>query len=242
MNKSFSFTRWSLKLSLLATLAAVLAVLGHRLSILDFQPALLGLAGSTLIGSLAILLGLIGIFKAVRAKKPEIAAMLAGPTLGFLVVMPVFMAVLTGAGAPRIHDITTDLEHPPEFVAIKELRTPAHNALDRLVPRNLAALQEESYPDLSPVLIDRPFDQAFEQVVALVKKRSWEVIAVSAEEGRIEATDTTPIMGFKDDIVIRLQAMGSRTRVDIRSASRVGESDLGVNAARIRLFLTDLGK
>lgn len=156
--------------------------------------------------------------------------------------MPMLMTVMAGAGVPRIHDISTDLEHPPEFVAIKALRTAAHNSLDRLEPGNLAALQKESYSDLGPVLMGRPFYQVFEQVIRLVKERGWEVAAVSAEAGRIEATDTTLIMGFKDDVVIRVQEAGSRTLVDMRSASRAGESDLGVNAARIRLFLADLGK
>lgn len=242
MNKPFDCTRWSLKLSLFAALIAALAVLGHRSALIDFQPALLGLAGSILTGLLAIVIGLTGTLRAIKAKESEIVSTLAGSTLSFLVVMPMLMTVMAGAGVPRIHDISTDLEHPPEFVAIKALRTAAHNSLDRLELDNLAALQKESYPDLGPVLMGRPFYQVFEQVIRLVKERGWEVAAVSAEAGRIEATDTTLIMGFKDDVVIRVQAVGSRTLVDMRSASRVGESDLGVNAARIRLFLADLGK
>lgn len=242
MKKSFGFTRWSLRLSLFAALMAALVVLGHRSALIDFQPALLGLAGSALTGLLAIVLGLTGTLRAIKAKESEIASTLAGSTLSFLVVMPMLMTVMAGAGVPRIHDISTDLEHPPEFVAIKALRTAAHNSLDRLEPDNLAALQKEGYSDLGPVLMGRPFYQVFEQVIRLVKERGWEVAAVSAEDGRIEATDTTLIMGFKDDVVIRVQEVGSRTLVDMRSASRVGESDLGVNAARIRLFLADLGK
>ena len=241
MNKPFDFTHWSFKFSLLAVLIGALAVLGYRLNVVDFQPALWGLIVSTFIGLLAIVLGSIGTLRAIKAKRPEtIASTMAGSTLGILVVMPVFLTVLGGAGAPRIHDITTDLENPPEFVAIKAIRTPEHNSLDRLKPENLALLQQEGYPDLGSVWINRPFAQVFEQAIALVKKRGWEIAAVSAANGRIEATDTTPIMGFKDDIVIRMQEMGNRTRVDMRSVSRVGESDLGVNAKRIRLFLTDL--
>ena len=167
---------------------------------------------------------------------------MAGSTLGFLVVAPVFATALTGAGVPQIHDITTDLQHPPEFVAVKTLRTSAHNSLNRLKPENLAALQQEGYPDLGPLWINRSVDQVFDQAIGLVKKRGWEIAAIAADEGRIEATDTTPIMGFKDDIVIRVQMLGDRTRVDMRSASRVGKSDLGVNAARIRHFLHDLNK
>lgn len=241
MNKPFGFTSWSLKLSLSAALILALVVIGYRLTIIDFQPAVLGLAGGALAGLLAVFLGLIGTFNAIKGKEAEIASTMAGSTLGFLVVMPILLTVSASIGVPPIHDITTDLKYPPEFVVIKALRTTAHNSLDRLEPQNLASLQEEGYPELGPVLIDRPSDQVFEQAVALVKKRGWQVAAVAAEEGRIEATDTTRIMGFKDDVVIRVKAMGSRTRVDMRSVSRVGESDLGVNAARIRLFLVDLG-
>ena len=242
MNKPFDFTRWSLRISLFSLLAAGFAVFGLRFSIIDFQPALLGIAGTTLAGLLAIVFGLIGTLRAIKAKETNIASTLAGPALGFLVVMPVLMAIMAGAGAPRIHDITTDLAHPPEFVAIKALRAPAHNSLDRPEPENLAALQKAGYPDLAPLLISRPSDQVFEQAIALVKKRGWEIAVVSAANGRIEATDTTRIMGFKDDVVIRVQAAGNKTQVDMRSASRVGKGDLGMNAKRIRLFLTDLGK
>ncbi|WP_292992975.1 DUF1499 domain-containing protein [Nitrosomonas sp.] len=242
MKKPFEFTRWSLRISLFALLTAGLAILGLRLSIFDFQPALIGLAGTTLAGLLAIVLGLIGTLRAIKAKETRVVSTLSGSTLGFLVVAPVLMAIMAGAGAPRIHDITTDLTHPPEFVAIKALRTPAHNSLDRLEPENLAALQKAGYPDLAPLFIPRPSDQVFEQAVALVKKRGWEVAAVSAVNSRIEATDTTRIMGFKDDVIIRIQAAGNKTQVDMRSASRVGKGDLGMNAERIRLFLADLGK
>ncbi|SFE37521.1 DUF1499 domain-containing protein [Nitrosomonas sp. Nm166] len=243
MNKPFNFTHWSFKLSLFAALIAAFAVLGYRLSIVDFQPALWGLIVSTCIGLLATVLGSVGTLRAIKAKESEIiASTMAGSTLGLLVAMPVLLTALGGVGVPRIHDITTDLEHPPEFVAIKAIRTPEHNSLDRLKPENLALMQQEGYPDLGPAWINRPFAQVFEQAVVLVKKRGWDIAVVSAANGRIEATDTTPIMSFKDDIVIRVQEMGNRTRVDMRSVSRVGESDLGVNAKRIRLFLTDLGK
>ena len=190
------FTRWSFKLSLFAAFLAALAVLGHRLSMIDFQPALLGLVGSTVIGLLAIFIGLIGTFNAIKSRHPKITSTMAGSTLGFLVVAPVFATALTGVGVPQIHDITTDLQHPPEFVAVKALRTSAHNSLDRFKPENLTALQEEGYPDLGPIWINRSVDQVFEQAIGLVKKRGWEIVAIAADEGRIEATDTTFILGF----------------------------------------------
>lgn len=217
-----------------------LSVLGHRFAVIDFQPALAGIAIGVLIGLAAIVNGLIGTLHAIKAKQPEIVSTMAGSTLGFLVVTPFFVTLLSGAGAPQIHDITTDLEHPPEFVAIKPLRTAVHNSLDRLEPENLAALQKAGYPDLGPLLLDEPFDQVFNRTVALVRQRGWTIASASA--GRIEAISTTPVMGFKDDVAIRIQAEGNRTRIDMRSASRVGKSDLGANAARIRAFMADLDR
>lgn len=240
-NKS-DYTSRSLKFSWIAALMTALSVLGHRFAVIDFQPALFGIAIGVLIGLTAIVTGLIGTLHAIKAKQPEIVSTMAGSTLGFLVVTPFFVTLLSGARVPQIHDITTDLEHSPEFVAIKPLRTAAHNSLDRLEPENLAALQKAGYPDLGPLLLDRPFDQVFNQAVALVRQRGWIIASASASAGRIEAISTTPMMGFKDDVAIRIQAEGNRTRVDMRSASRVGKSDLGVNAARIRAFMADLDR
>ncbi len=240
MNKQFKFTDWSLRLSLFAAFTVVLGVLGHRFGLVNFQPALLGLAMGTMLAIGAIVLGLIGTWGAISEKKTDIASTTAGSTLGLLVVIPVLNAILSGIGTPLIHDITTDLEHPPEFVAIKTLRESTHNSLDRLEPQNLADVQKQSYPDLKTLVINRSTEDVFDLVVTLVKKRDWKVAVISAATGRIEATDATPMMGFKDDIVIRVQAMGNQTRVDMRSASRVGKGDLGVNANRIRFFFADL--
>lgn len=233
-------TSRSLKFSWIAALIIALSVLGHRFAVIDFQPALAGIAIGVLIGLTAIVTGLIGTLHAIKAKQSEIVSTMAGSTLGFLVVTPFFVTLLSGAGAPQIHDITTDLEHPPEFVAIKPLRIAAHNSLDRLEPENLADLQKAGYPDLGPLLLDEPFDQVFNRTVALVRQRGWTIASASA--GRIEAISTTPVMGFKDDVAIRIQTEGNRTRIDMRSASRVGKSDLGANAARIRAFMADLDR
>lgn len=240
--KSFDFSAWSLKLAVVAVGIAALSIIGYRLSLFDYQIALLGLAVTAFSSILAIVIGSIGTWRAKKANEPDITATLAGSTLGLLVVVPIFVHVVTGIGKPMIHDISTDLVNPPEFVAVKTLRDETHNSLDRSEPTNLAALQQESYPDLGPLIIEDSVDRVFKQAVEWVKKRGWEVIAISAANGRIEATDTTPIMGFKDDVVIRIQAEDDFTRVDMRSASRVGKGDLGTNAARIHNFLETLGQ
>ncbi len=233
-------TARSMRTAVLAATLALLAIICHRLGLIDYRAALLGLLLSAASGLFAIFFGAVGTWRAKQAKEPELAATLGGSTLALLIVVPLLATVLTGIGKPMIHDISTDLQNPPEFFAVPALRTTRDNSLDRSDPENLVDLQREHYPDLNTLFIDRPFEQVFDQAVALVKKRGWEIASVSAANGRIEATDTTLLMGFKDDVVIRIQTEGNRTRVDMRSVSRAGKGDLGVNAERIRSFLAAL--
>jgi uncharacterized protein (DUF1499 family) len=97
-------------------------------------------------------------------------------------------------------------------------------------------LQKKGYPDIGPSRLALPPDQAFARAEATVRSLGWEVVATAPADGRIEATDTTLLFGFKDDVVIRVRPDGAGSRVDIRSVSRVGRSDFGVNAKRVRKF------
>jgi uncharacterized protein (DUF1499 family) len=139
---------------------------------------------------------------------------------------------------PPIHDITTDLDNPPAFQDIVPLRADAPNSLDR--PPMLAQQQREGYPDLAPVTLSVPSDQAYNRALAVAQEMGWEIVGADQASGRIEATDTTRFFGFKDDVVVRLTPWGAGTRVDVRSVSRVGRSDVGTNARRIREFLDRL--
>jgi len=139
---------------------------------------------------------------------------------------------------PPIHDITTDLDKPPEFEAIVPLRADAPNTLDR--PPMLAAQQREGYPDLAPLTLSLPPERVFNRALDVAGRMGWEIVGSDQASGRIEATDTTRWFGFKDDIAVRVMPWGSGTRVDMRSVSRVGRSDVGTNARRIRDFLDEL--
>src|SRR5688572_3297898 len=139
---------------------------------------------------------------------------------------------------PPIHDITTDLENPPAFEAVVPLRADAPNSLDRSPA--LAAEQRKGYPDLAPVTLAIPGDQAFDRALAVAQANGWEIVTADKSKGRIEATDTTRWFGFKDDVVVRIMPWGSGTRVDVRSVSRVGRSDVGTNARRIERYLENL--
>jgi len=145
------------------------------------------------------------------------------------------LSLLGGGNYPPIHDITTDTADPPRFVAAPKQRGENSNSLD-IVAETLKA-QQEAYSDLDTLVTDASIENAFAQAKATAQALGWEIFHEDLNAGIIEATDTTAIMGFKDDIVIRLRTNERGTLVDLRSVSRVGVSDLGANAARIREFL-----
>ena len=137
---------------------------------------------------------------------------------------------------PPIHDISTDVVNPPEFVAALEQRGPDANPIK--VDADVINAQLAAYPEVKTLRSDLPLEEAFANAVAVAKDMRWEIIREDLNAGVIEAVDTTRIMNFKDDVAIRVTTDEQGTLVDLRSVSRVGQSDLGANAARIGDFLT----
>ncbi len=135
---------------------------------------------------------------------------------------------------PPIHDITTDLANPPQFVAVLPLRAKASNSAT--YDTAAAAQQRTGYPDIQPVMLPVDPGAAFHVALAAARDMGWAIVATDSSAGRIEATATTTWFGFKDDIVVRIQPDPKGSRVDVRSESRVGGSDVGTNAARIRAY------
>lgn len=137
---------------------------------------------------------------------------------------------------PPIHDISTDLVNPPEFVAIAALRANAPNKVE-YAGEETAQQQRKSYPDLSTQSYAKSSDVLFSTAQNAVHELGWELVNADKSQGIIEATDTTYWFGFKDDVVIRVRAVGETSVMDIRSKSRVGKSDLGKNAERIHALI-----
>ena len=104
----------------------------------------------------------------------------------------------------------------------------------------IAAQQRQAYPDVVPLVLESPADVAFGRALEAARGMGWEIVAADSSAGRIEATATTAWFGFKDDVVVRVTPEDGRSRVDVRSVSRVGMSDVGTNAARIRAYLARL--
>jgi len=151
-------------------------------------------------------------------------------------------AVVTRAGfsAPPIHDITTDTDNPPVFVAVLPLRQiDARNPPEYSGP-DTAAAQKQAFPDLQPLLITQPANVVFAAAKDVVLEKGWTLVDANEVEGRIEATAETGWVRFKDDVVIRIQPGRDQTRVDVRSTSRIGRGDMGANARRVRDYLSAL--
>ena len=153
------------------------------------------------------------------------ALLLFGAALHFIFDWPVM-----------IHDISTDLENPPQFEALLEMRKGASNPPEH-PGESVARIQRRKYPDIQPLLMQAPREQVFANALAVAKAMGWRIVSTDADRGRIEAVATTRLLRFKDDIVVRLSQPVEGVRVDVRSKSRIGRSDLGANARRIRDFL-----
>ena len=137
-----------------------------------------------------------------------------------------------------IHDVSTDVDDPPPFFALLDLRIKCKNGVYYSGLRG--ADHRQRYPDIVPAVFAQPPEKLFQTALAATNAMGWTIVAADESVGRIEATATTRLMRFKDDVVIRIRANDGGSRLDIRSASRVGSSDFGANAKRIRAFLIEL--
>lgn len=227
-----------------ATLVALFVVLGVLGLIYGYRFGVWGLGAIFSGFQIAVpLLGLGAVLAAAsagalvfrKAWLGAIAALAVAASSAGLGYLPIWMRG-EASKVPPIHDITTDTQDPPLFVAILPQRADAPNPPE--YDEGQTAQQLEAYPDISSLVMPVPMGEAYAIAMRAVKAEGLAIVAAVPGEGRIEATETVPLFGFKDDVVIRLRnAHGTATVVDIRSKSRVGRSDLGFNARRIRALL-----
>jgi hypothetical protein len=232
---------WSRRLALFALVMAALSISVVRSGLLEIEPALATFAAALIFAALAALLSFPAFVVIWRQGLSGLGSAISGLFLGLLLLAyPAYLGY-RASKVPVISDITTDPGNPPAFVALARQRPPG-----RLVYPGAAtaAKQLAAYPDIVPLLVNAPVKPTYDIALALVTKRKWRVADARPPAGRrdavIEATARTPIMGFRDDVVIRISADADGARVDVRSASRYGLSDLGANAARIRSLLEDI--
>ena len=227
-------------LVVLSALTLLAAPLGYRLGLLPLRTALLTVLrwGAYAAAAAAAVSTLALGFQLARPKSARRGVWLAAVSLllaGAMFSIPAGYRL--GPRKPPIHDITTDIDNPPPFVAVVPLNTPGRTDYEG---EAIAAQQRQAYPDLLPAMLDVPPAEAFERALAAVYQMRWQLVEADERAGRIEATDTTFWFGFKDDVVIRVRPSGGGSRIDVRSLSRVGGGDAGTNGARIREYVETL--
>jgi uncharacterized protein (DUF1499 family) len=223
-----------------AVLVMPVAGLAYRMGIASLPGALLeGMRWAAYLGIAAVVVSAVAMLLAYRrGMRRGVMLAAAGLVLGAVAVVIPLSWQNRARSVPPIHDITTDTADPPTFERVVALRANAPNTLD--YDPDVGMQQRQAYPDVVPVTLAIPPDAAFEHALATARDAGWEIVDADQEARRIEATDTTFWFGFKDDVVIRLRPSGEGTRVDVRSVSRVGRSDIGTNARRIRAYLESL--
>ena len=240
-----SLATWSRNLAIFSIVAVVVSILIVRFGFLEMKPALATFFGALACAGLSILVGLAA-FAAIwqngsRGMSRILLALLINAAI---LAYPAYL-VLQYRKLPPIHDITTDPIDPPRFEALARLRTGEGTNPAVYAGLYSAEQQRLAYPAIETVELEVPVQRAYDVTLALVTKRKWLVIDERPPQpprriGRIEAVARTPIMGFREDVSIRITPDGDDSRVDIRSASRYFDNDLGSNAARVTKLIDDI--
>jgi hypothetical protein len=254
-----SLAIWSRRIAFFSLAATLIAIIIVRSGALDIVPALSTLAGALVLACVAILLALgagISIWRNGSAGGRQAAtALLIGLVL---IAYPLYLGV-RARNLPAIYDITTDPIDPPQFDAIARLRPRDANPVT-YAGLYTAEQQHNAYADIEPDDTNSSAQEAYDAAMKVITKRKWRVVdahapqalppvptprnvaiqASPARDGIIEAVARTPILGFRDDVVVRVRATADGARIDVRSASRYGRHDLGSNAARVRNLIDDI--
>ena len=229
-------------LAIIALLGFPIALLLYRFGVVEFAQSfkLIGISG--LLAAVIFLVSLlVSIVK--RADRPIAKSANTAMIIALIPLLGLGSQALKGRSLPQIHNISTDVADPPAFNAVVALR--GENSNPHEYPaEQLAAVQQSAYPNIGTLNINQAPQAVFAKAVKLVEQMGWELVAADATALIIEATETTTLWQFKDDVVIRIRAdqQGSGSLIDMRSVSRIGRSDLGANAARIEAFMQKLAQ
>jgi len=235
---------WSRRLALFSVAAALIAIIIVRAGLIEALPGMVTFGGTLAFAVIGILLALASFVtiwrQGLRGLGYAVTAIFVG---GLLLAYPAYLGY-QAYKLPPIYDITTDVLDPPAFDAVRRLRSRTTNPV-QYAGLYAAEMQREAYPDVAPLELSVSPKIAYEHALELVNKRRWLVLdarepQAKRRDGRIEAVARTPVMGFREDIVIRVRGTDEESRVDMRSSSRYGFHDLGGNASRIRAFLESL--
>ncbi|MBP19246.1 MAG: DUF1499 domain-containing protein [Pseudomonadales bacterium] len=237
-------TWWSKLLIFSAGLSVFLLVsgpMGYKTGITALIPSLMSLLVAVAAAMLVFLASVILVIVAIKGDLvKDRNLILIAMVICVVPIVAMLPQILKARSVPPIHDISTDTRSPPQFDAVIALREDAANSLDYQYEGSVAKLAEETlgaYPELKPLQTPLSVAEAVERSVEVLTNQGLEIVNSNNESGIVEATATTFWFGFKDDLVVRVVSDGSGSKIDVRSVSRVGQSDIGANAERIARFL-----
>lgn len=231
---------WSRRVAIFAAQVVIVSVLLHRFDYLGTRVAMNLFAAGAFGGFVALILALIAGVRIWRSGLLGGGHAVAGAMIGLLLLSGPALSLPALLTKPQINDLTTNFRAPPDFSQIATLRKGDANPVK--YPGNMVAEQQiQAYPEVRPMMLERSAEATFDLVHEAVTELGWEIVREikpdSETPGQIEAVTRTLVMGFPDDISIRVKSSGGETRIDVRSASRYGVHDFGQNAKRItRLF------
>jgi uncharacterized protein (DUF1499 family) len=236
---------WSNHVAWLAFAITAIAVFLLRFQLIDLLPGFISLAGGLVIAGLAALLAFAAFVRIWTEGRRGLGEAVKGLVVALLILAYSGFYALRAATLPAMNDISTDIEDPPSFSRSRAALDARNGRVPPEVPREKRREQREAYPQVAPLTLDVTPNDAFELVQRAATNRGWQVIETvrpggRSGVGRLDAVDRTFLLRFPDDITVRIRPRVDGSRIDVRSASRLGDHDLGQNARRIRAYLDEI--
>jgi uncharacterized protein (DUF1499 family) len=235
---------WARRTAFFALVVSGLAVIIVQSGLLESKPAIATFGAALAIAGIALLLSLAAFVSIWSVGRAGMGAALTAMAISLLLLgYPAFIAI-RAYHLPWIYDITTDPLDPPRYEALARVRPRDANPI-AYAGLYSADQQRRAYPDIGPLTVNATPQATYDAAYAVINKRKWRIVDARApqaarREGRIEAVARTPVMGFRDDVIVRIRTDGQGSRIDIRSSSRYGDFDFGTNARRIRGLMNEI--
>jgi hypothetical protein len=234
---------WSRRIVIFALPVVAFAIGLHRLGIVEYEVAYATLVAGFLVAALGLIIAIAAFIVIWNEGLRGLGRAIAAALIGILLVGWPLWDFARGVTLPSITDVTTDFSDPPRFVAVASARPQGANPISYPAD-NTARLQREAYPGVKAFEVEANPDEVFNIIMSIVEKRGWRVLdnvspRGGQRDGRVEAVARTPVMGFREDVTIRVRTAEKGVRVDMRSASRYGKHDFGSNARRIESFFAE---
>ena len=237
---------WCRRLAVFALAVAAVGIALTRARLVEAPAGLAVFSSAIVIALVALLLAGAACVSMWRTARRGVVPTLTGVVLAaLLLAMPAWLAV-QALRLPVLNDVSTDTRDPPAFSQSRAALDARGGRSPPSTPPGNAAAQRQAYPDVQPILVELDADEAYGIALKAAQIRGWTIVDRSLPSGgrsglgHIDAVDRTPIMGFPDDITIRIKPLAGQTRIDVRSVSRYGRNDFGTNAKRIGAFAQEL--